>query len=70
MDKLQIIENKIVKLTNLIETDYPELYPFLDETPMTVPSKNKPHINTKVMGDYLESLNLLLKHHIETHKNK
>ena len=70
MNKLQIIENKITKLTTLIETKYPELYTFLEETPLTMPSINHPDINTQVMEDYLESLRHLLEHHIETHKNK
>ncbi len=70
MNQLQAIENEIIKLTTLIETEYPELYIFLDENPLTIPSVNHPNINAKVMGDYLESLNQLLKHHIETHKTK
>ena len=70
MSKLQYIENEIIKITTLIETEYPELYVFLDETPLTVPSVDHPTINTKVMEDYLESLIQLLKHHIETHKTK
>lgn len=70
MSHLQSIENKIIKLTTLIETMYPELYKFLEENPLTIPSVNHPNINTKVMEDYLESLEQLLKHHIETHKTK
>ncbi|ULC57883.1 hypothetical protein MBM09_08105 [Flaviramulus sp. BrNp1-15] len=70
MNELQNIENKIVELTTLIETQYPELYKFLEESPETMPSINHPDINTKIMEDYLESLNQLLKHHIETHKNR
>lgn len=70
MSQLQSIENKIIKLTTLIETMYPELYKFLEENPLTIPSVNHPNINTKVMEDYLESLEQLLKHHIETHKTK
>jgi hypothetical protein len=70
MSQLQSIENKIIKLTTLIETMYPELYKFLEENPLTIPSVNHPNINTKVMEDYMESLEQLLKHHIETHKTK
>ncbi|GAA4941004.1 hypothetical protein GCM10023314_12390 [Algibacter agarivorans] len=68
MNVLQNIENDIVRLTTLIKTEYPELYIFLEETPITVPSVNDPDINIKVMEDYNESLKQLLKHHIETHK--
>ncbi|WP_396602028.1 hypothetical protein [Algibacter sp. R77976] len=70
MSQLHNIENQIVKLTSLIETKYPELYQFLEETPVTMPAVNHPDINTKIMKDYLESLKQLLKHHIETHKSK
>ena len=68
MNVLQNIENDIVRLTTLIKTEYPELYKFLEETPITVPSVDNPDINIKVMEDYNESLKQLLKHHIETHK--
>ena len=68
MNVLQNIENDIVRLTTLIKTEYPELYIFLEETPITVPSVNDPDINIEVMEDYNESLKQLLKHHIETHK--
>ena len=70
MNELQNIENKIVELTTLIETQYPELYKFLEESPETMPLVNHPDINTIIMEDYLESLNQLLKHHIETHKTR
>lgn len=70
MTQLQTIENKIIKLTTLIETKYPELYKFLEENPVTMPSVNYPKINTKIMEDYLEDLSQLLRHHIKTHKTK
>ena len=70
MSQLQSIEDEIIKLTTLIESMYPELYKFLEENPLTIPSVIHPNINTKVMEDYLESLDQLLKHHIETHKTK
>ncbi|MDG1730369.1 MAG: hypothetical protein P8K68_08685 [Algibacter sp.] len=70
MNLLQNIENEIIRLTTLINTEYPELYIFLEETPITIPSVNAPDINIKVMEDYIESLKQLLKHHIETHKKK
>jgi len=70
MSQLQSIENEIIRLTTLIESMYPELYKFLEENPLTIPSVNHPNINTKIMEDYLESLDQILKHHIETHKTK
>jgi hypothetical protein len=54
---------EITKLTAKIETNYPELYRNLDETPITLPESNDPTINKQVLENYLESLKQLLKHH-------
>ena len=70
MKKLNGLLTEITELTNTIETNYPELYRFLDENPMTIPATDHPHIDKKVMQEYLESLKQLLEHHLETHKNK
>ena len=70
MKDLHHILNEITQLTLNIQTNYPELYRSLDENPMTLPVTNHPHIDKKVMQEYLESLKQLLEHHLETHKNK
>ena len=70
MKDLHNILNEITQLTLNIETNYPELYRTLDENPMTLPVTNHPHIDKKVMKEYLESLRELLEHHLEMHKNK
>ena len=70
MQPLQTIENEITELTNFIETNYPELYQHLLENPITLPSVKRPEINIEIMENYLESLEQLLKRHIETHKKK
>ncbi|SDL36491.1 hypothetical protein [Kriegella aquimaris] len=69
MKNLRKIINEITELTYTIETKYPELYRSLDENPMTLPVSSHPHIDKKVMQEYLESLKQLLEHHMETHKN-
>lgn len=69
MNDLSNTLEEITQLTNTIETNYPELYRFLDENPITIPSNDHPHIDQVTMQDYLESLKQLLKHHLETHKN-
>jgi hypothetical protein len=69
MNNLQNTLTEISQLTNNIETNYPELYNFLDENPMTIPSESNPTIDKKILQDYLNSLKELLKHHIETRKN-
>ena len=61
---------EITQLTTNIETNYPELYRSLDENPMTMPVSKHPHMDKEIMQEYLDSLKQLLKHHLETHKNK
>lgn len=67
MENLKKILTEITDLTTNIETNYPELYVFLGEDPMTIPSTVHPEIDKKIMQNYLESLRQLLKHHLETH---
>lgn len=62
------ILTKITQLTLNIETNYPELYRFLDENPVTLPTESHPNIDDHTMRAYLESLKQLLRHHVETHK--
>jgi hypothetical protein len=69
MKNLENILTEITQLTTNIETNYPELYPFLEENPMTIPSTNQPDINLDIMQNYLESLKQLLKHHQKTRRN-
>jgi hypothetical protein len=69
MNKLQNTLTEISQLTKTIETNYPELYQFLDENPITIPSESNPSIDKKILQDYLDSLKQLLKHHLETRKN-
>lgn len=66
MNNLQNTLKEISQLTKTIETNYPELYQFLDESPMSIPSESNPTIDKKIMQDYLDSLKQLLKHHLET----
>jgi len=68
MNELQSMMKEITTLTTMMETEYPELYQFLDENPMTIPTTNHPHIDIVVLKEYLESLKGLLQHHLETHK--
>ena len=69
MKDLRQVVGEIEKLTTNIQTNYPELYRSLDEDPLTIPTKQNPHMDKVVMQEYLESLKQLLKHHVETHKS-
>ncbi|MBQ0734702.1 hypothetical protein [Aquimarina celericrescens] len=67
MDASKTLITQITELTTQIETNYPELYKFIDEQPITVPSSNHPKTDEKNLLDYLESLKELLRHHLDTH---
>ena len=68
MKNKQAILTDIVRLTSNIETNYPELYRYLDENPMTIPSVSHPNLNADIFKEYLDYLKELLKHHMQTHK--
>lgn len=53
MKTLRELLTDITKLTTNIETNYPELYIFLEESPETIPSTNHPDITLAIMQDYL-----------------
>ena len=59
------ILEEISRLTLKLETEYPELYAFLDEEPITIPNLEHPDISNKSLMDYLESLKGLLRLHKE-----
>jgi hypothetical protein len=68
MNDRQAILREIVRLTSNIETNYPELYRHLDENPMTIPSSPHPNLGVATLGEYLDYLKQLLKHHqLQTH---
>jgi len=70
MKELNTILQEITELTTNIETNYPALYKSLEENPITIPASSQPDVDKVVMQDYLKSLKQLLKHHLETRKNK
>lgn len=70
MKNLNQILTEITEITTNIETNYPELYRSLDENPLTIPKTNSPHIDSKIMEAYLESLKQLLSHYLDTHTKK
>ncbi len=65
MKKLQQLTKEISDLTLKIEQEYPELYRYLDENPITIPCCDHPEVTTKNFSDYLDSLRSLLNTHIE-----
>ena len=60
----------ITDLTLKIETDYPELYAYLEEIPMTIPNEEHPKMDHKALCDYLETLRNMLSKYIEEQQIK
>jgi hypothetical protein len=67
MKTLQLLMREILELTTLIETDYPELYKTLDETPVDLGPPKSDTISHNDLCHYLETLRTLLKKYIEEH---
>lgn len=69
MKKINQLMQEIIQLTTVIETDYPELYKYLDETPITICNTEEKTICSKDLEQYLETLKQQLNKHINTHKS-
>lgn len=70
MDRLPIIFREINQITSEISNFYQEVYPFLNEDSITLPSQGKDLVNEEDFRDYLESLKEILHHHKLTHRPK
>ena len=66
METIQALYNEINRLTNHLKTEYPELYRYLDENPMCLPNPDTPTITEEVLKAYLDSLQQVLAHYVET----
>ena len=61
------INQAILEITMKIRNEYPELIKFLSEMPVTIPDVDQPEVTTKVLSDYYESLENLLKKYSQSH---
>ena len=64
---MQALIQKISEIIRQIESEYPELYRYLDENPITLPKTKHPKVNEEVLDEYLRSLELLLRNHKKSH---
>lgn len=62
------INTKIMRITMVIQENYPELSKFLNEMPITVPIDNNPEINVKNLEKYYESLINLFRKYVGEHQ--
>lgn len=65
MKRIQQLTKEINELTEKIEREYPELYRFIDENPITIPNLSHPKMDTGNFADYLDTLKELLRHEME-----
>lgn len=70
MKQILKLTKEINELTLKIEQEYPELYQYLDENPITIPCCDHPQVDTKNFSDYLDSLKQLLEHHLANHTSQ
>ena len=61
------LNDNILKITMKIRNDYPELSKYLSEMSVTIPDDSNPEINIKILEDYYESLENILKKYIPNH---
>lgn len=70
MEAEKELNAKIMEITLQIQDKYPELSKFLNEMPVTIPTESNPEINVKVLEEYYESLNNMLKKYELEHPAK
>lgn len=58
------LNEAILKITSKIHNEYPELSKYLLEIPITIPEVSSPEINIKILTDYYETLENILKKYI------
>lgn len=65
MENESELNAKILKISMLIQDQYPELSKYLTEMPITLPDKVHPEVNIKNLKEYCLSVEILLKKYIE-----
>lgn len=61
------LTREIIKITSFIQEKYPELYEYLGEMPITIPTGKNPIINSQSLDAYYESLVTMLNNYIYSH---
>ncbi len=61
---------KILKITLMIQEQYPELSKYLEEMPVTVPNVENPHIELENLKKYFNSLTAILDKYKLEHTNR
>ena len=61
------LETAILDITMKIKEQFPELSKYILEMPDTIPNIENPDMNRKVLQDYYDSLEIMLKDFMENH---
>ena len=62
------INAKILKITMVIQDNYPELSKYLNEMPITIPIEQHPEINKKNLEKYYNTLLSLFRNYVAEHQ--
>lgn len=68
METIEELNAKIIKITMVIQDNYPELSKYLNEMPVTIPVDDRPEINRKNLEKYYESLLTLFRNYVAEHQ--
>lgn len=63
------LNKDILKTTMTIQEKFPELSKYIGEMPATLPDTDDPEINNKMLKEYSDSLDALLKKYIPSHSS-
>lgn len=61
---------KILQITMTINDKYPELSKYIGEIPITIPNESDPEITIKILKDYYNTLETILKNHTKNHETE
>jgi hypothetical protein len=61
---------EILKITLLMQKEYPELTKYISEMPVTIPNVESPEINNKILKEYYDSVEAIMKKYAQNHVEK
>lgn len=68
METEEELNAKIMKVTMVIQENYPELSKYLNEMPITLPVDTHPEVNIKNLQKYYDSLLTLFRNYVAEHQ--
>jgi len=68
METEEEINAKILKVTMVIQENYPELSEYLNEIPITIPIDSRPEVNVQNLQKYYDTLVTLFRNYVAEHQ--